>query len=138
MVVEGFCNFTGISGCAENVVDNTCFPEYWETFNVLSGILSGNGTFACVDEFREMFENGWTASLTAARAFFHACFDANPMFTGLGYGYSSTASQLTEREYLARNTRLDQLGASDCLLYSPYTVGAHNFNMPFVTLLPEN
>eukprot|EP00092_Neocalanus_flemingeri_P006327 GFUD01006809.1.p1 GENE.GFUD01006809.1~~GFUD01006809.1.p1 ORF type:complete len:307 (-),score=39.52 GFUD01006809.1:222-1142(-) len=128
LTLQGFSNFTGISGCAGNVIDDTCLQEYLETYNILSSIMSEAGTIACVEEFRGMFRNGESASLTQARAFFHGCIDANPLFTGLGYGYSATNNQLTEREYLARNSRLDEIGAASFTLYSPYEAMIKNYN----------
>eukprot|EP00090_Calanus_glacialis_P017579 TRINITY_DN27327_c0_g1_i1.p1 TRINITY_DN27327_c0_g1~~TRINITY_DN27327_c0_g1_i1.p1 ORF type:complete len:303 (+),score=52.55 TRINITY_DN27327_c0_g1_i1:28-936(+) len=119
LALEGFYNFTGISGCAGTVVDDTCLPEYRETYNILASVLAEAGSVPCVQEFRDMFNNGETATVSQARAFVHGCFDANPLFTGLGYGYSAATSQLTEREYLARNSNLDSIGAAYFSLYSP-------------------
>jgi len=138
LVLEGFSNFTGISGCAGTVVDSSCLPEYEETYTLLSLILEEAGTVPCVQEFVEMFKHGKSASLTQARAFFHGCFDANPLFTGLGYGYSSKDSQLTEREYLARNSNLEEIGAALFSLYSPIMAGLEILDQVSITVLTEN
>merc|ERR1719495_835009 len=120
LVMEGFSNFTGISGCSGTVIDHSCLPEYVDTYTILSNILAEDGTLACVEEFRNIFNNGEAASVTQARAFLHGCFDANPLFTGVGYGYSEASTELTDREFLARNSHLDTIGAAFFTLYSPY------------------
>ena len=121
LVLEGFSNFTGISGCIGAAIDQSCLPEYRDTYTALASILAEEGTLPCVQEFRKMFSSGLAASVTEARAFLHGCFDANPLFTGLGYGYSSSTNTLTEREYLARNTDLVTSMAISFILFSPQT-----------------
>ena len=79
-----------------------------------------------------MFHNGETASVTQVRAFFHGCFGANPLFTGLGYGYSAATSELTEREYLAKNSKLDTIEAASFSLYNPYMDGMQSINQASV------
>ena len=120
LVMEGFSNFTGISGCSGSVIDNSCLPEYVDTYTILSDILAEAGTLACVQQFRNIFNNGEAASVTQARAFLHGCFDANPLFTGVGYGFSGVTTELTDREFLTRNSQLDTIGAAFFSLYSPY------------------
>ena len=135
LVLEGFSNFTGISGCSGTVIDSSCLPEYQDTYNILSNVLDEAGTLPCVQEFRDMFHNGETASVTQARAFFHGCFHANPLFTGLGYGYSAATSELTEREYLAKNNKLVTIGAVSFSLYNPYMDGMHGINQASVRMI---
>eukprot|EP00092_Neocalanus_flemingeri_P027476 GFUD01029802.1.p1 GENE.GFUD01029802.1~~GFUD01029802.1.p1 ORF type:complete len:294 (+),score=28.40 GFUD01029802.1:140-1021(+) len=117
--VDGLSSFKAISNCTSDVIDPTCRQDYQDTYHILHKIImSEQGTIACIEMFRDMFDNGLTANLSQARAFFHVCLDANPYFTGLGYGYSTETLELTGREYLARNTRLDQVKASNLSLYT--------------------
>jgi len=119
LVTQGFYNFTGISGCNGTVVDNSCFQEYRETYGILSNVLAEAGTLSCVQEFKDMFAGGMSASLTATRAFLHGCFNANPLFTGLGYGFSGTSNELTEREYLTQNAKIEEVDGEAFLIFSP-------------------
>ena len=120
LLIEGFTNFTGISGCSGAMINTYCLPEYVDTYTLLSTILSDAGTLACVQEFREIFNNGESATVTQARAFLHGCFDANRLFTGVRYGYSLATDQITDREYVARNCLLETTRAASFTLYNPY------------------
>jgi len=106
-------NWTKVTGCPELVSNKACSSEYWEMHKMLSA--SSSNTVECVAKFARRTQNGWAASLKQARAFFDACFRAGPEF--YGNGYDETAASLSNKEFLTKNRRLDNVDAVVISLY---------------------
>merc|ERR1712080_436376 len=88
-----------------------------ESWKLCKGAIH-DGTEACATKFGEAYGGGLTASAAHTRAFLLACMGANPLFTGVGYGWGGI--DYTGPEFLVDNVNLeDDLDAVRFNLYSP-------------------
>lgn len=125
LVLGGFEDFDHLTGCHNRTVapNALCSSDFIESWNLCKVAIYG-GTEACAKEFGDKYGGGLGASAAHTRAFLLACMGANPLFTGVGYGWNGV--DFTGPEFLVDNVNLEEeLGAVRFLVYSPSSANTH-------------
>lgn len=115
LVFRGFEDFDNLTGCHNR--EPPCGNDFEEAQKICHEAIH-DGTAACVQAFADNYNGCQSANAAQVRAMLDVCCGANPLFTGLGYGWDR--ERYTGPEFLVDNVNMEeQLGAKRLTLYAP-------------------